>query len=158
MKQANRTTAPVNDVEKESLHLWMVLSRAYQSVVSLVNADIQSYGLNPTELGVLDFLYHSDEPQPLQKIGQKVLISSGNITYVVDKLEKKNLLARRSCDNDRRVIFAELTEQGNSFFEGIFDQHKQAIVEAMAGLTQEEKLVVIPLLKKLGFAAADKTV
>lgn len=145
-----------SDEEKEALHLLIVLSRAYQSVMNQVNEDIQSYGLNPTEFGVLDFLYHSENPQPLQKIGQKVLISSGNITYVVDKLEKKNMLCRRACENDRRVIFAELTDEGNQFFENIFAGHKQAIMKATKGLSHDEKLDIIPLLKKLGYAAVSK--
>ncbi|MFD1991009.1 MarR family winged helix-turn-helix transcriptional regulator [Paenibacillus nicotianae] len=147
-----------SDEEKESLHLLIILSRAYQAVMNQVNDDIQSYGLNPTEFGVLDFLYHSENPQPLQKIGQKVLISSGNITYVVDKLEKKKMLCRRACDNDRRVIFAELTAEGNQFFESIFTGHKQAIMKATQGLNHNEKLEIIPLLKKLGYAAANKEV
>lgn len=144
--------------EKESLHLLIVLSRTYQSIMTHIHRDIQSYGLNPTEFGVLDFLYHSETSQPLQKIGEKVLISSGNITYVVDKLEKKNMLCRRACEEDRRVIFAELTQEGKDFFESIFAGHKKVIQHAMAGLNHEEKLQVIPLLKQLGFAAAGKTV
>lgn len=77
-----------------SLDLFIVLARAYNSVVAHSIRDIQSHGLNSTEFGVLDLLYHKG-PQPLQKIGEKVLISSGNITYVADKLQKKICLSAR---------------------------------------------------------------
>ncbi|WP_209846864.1 MarR family winged helix-turn-helix transcriptional regulator [Paenibacillus sediminis] len=142
------------DDKQLSLHLMIVLSRAYNSVTDVTNRNIHSYNLNPTEFGVLDLLYHKGD-QPLQKIGEKVLISSGNITYVVDKLQKKNLVQRRACEEDRRVIYAELTEQGRKFFEEIFPQHELAIQRAVSALNEEEKKTAIELLKKLGLGAAN---
>ncbi|MDM5278514.1 MarR family transcriptional regulator [Paenibacillus silvae] len=139
-----------------SLQLFVVLIRAYNSVTSRSNRDIQSYGLNSTEFGVLDLLYHKG-PQALQKIGEKVLMSSGNITYVVDKLQNKNLLFRRPSKEDRRVIYAELTEEGKQLFTQIFPQHHQVIIDILDGLEASEKVEAIRLLKKLGLAAEGKT-
>lgn len=126
------------DDQDLALNLFVVLARAYNSVTSRTNRDIHSHGLNTTEFGVLDLLYYRG-PQPLQKIGEKVLISSGNITYVVDKLQKKNLLFRRASQDDRRVIYAELTDDGRHFFEQIFPQHHRVIMETVDGLSVEEK-------------------
>lgn len=138
----------------DSLDLLVVLSRSYNWVTAHTNRDIRRHGLNPTEFGVLEVLYHKG-PQPLQQIGEKILISSGNITYVVDKLEKKQLLVRKPCSEDRRVIFAELTEKGHQLLADIFPPHKQAIDKAVSGLTPEEKRQAIELLKKLGRAAQE---
>ena len=142
------------DHEDLSLYLLVVLSRAYNSVMAHSSRSIQSHGLNSTEFGVLDVLYHKG-PQPLQKIGEKVLISSGNITYVVDKLEKKNLLKRRASVEDRRVIYAELTAQGTELFERIFSGHKEKIAHAVSGLSDEEKQQASILLRKLGTTAQE---
>ncbi len=57
-----------------SLKLFVVLAKAQRSIADLVKEDIQRYGLNPTEFGVLELLYHEGE-QPLQKIGEKDPIS-----------------------------------------------------------------------------------
>lgn len=111
--------------------------------------DIRVKGLNRTEFGVLELLYHRG-PQPLQQIGGKVLMSSGNITYVVDKLEKKSLVKRRTSKEDRRLIYAEVTEEGCRFIEEIFPAHTTVIEQATGGLTAEEKRVASELLKKLG--------
>ncbi|MDR0268409.1 MarR family transcriptional regulator [Paenibacillus sp.] len=138
--------------DEMSLDLFIVLARAYNSVVAHSTRDIQSHGLNTTEFGVLDLLYHKG-PQPLQKIGEKVLISSGNITYVADKLQKKNLLVRKASPDDRRVIFADLTDEGRAFFEQIFPNHQQVLVHAVSGLSMEEKKLAAELLKKLGHSA-----
>ncbi|GIO70253.1 MarR family winged helix-turn-helix transcriptional regulator [Paenibacillus cookii] len=137
-----------------SLELFIVLARAYNSVVAHSSRDIQSHGLNTTEFGVLDLLYHKG-PQPLQKIGEKVLISSGNITYVADKLQKKNLLVRRASPDDRRVIFADLTDEGRAFFGSIFPSHQEVLVHAVEGLNEDEKKQAVELLKKLGHAAEE---
>lgn len=144
------------DNRELSLQLFVVLIRAYNSVTSRSNRDIQSHGLNSTEFGVLDLLYHKG-PQALQKIGEKVLMSSGNITYVVDKLQNKNLLFRRPSKEDRRVIYAELTEEGKQLFTQIFPQHHQVIIDILEGLEPSEKVEAIRLLKKLGLAAEGKT-
>ena len=75
----------------KALELFVVLSRAYNWVNAHAIRDIRCHGLNPTEFGILEALYHKG-PLPLQQVGEKVLISSGNITYVVDKLEQRQLL------------------------------------------------------------------
>jgi MarR family 2-MHQ and catechol resistance regulon transcriptional repressor len=135
-----------------SLELFTVLARAYNWVNAHAARDHRRYGLNSTEFGILELLYHKG-PLPLQQIGEKILISSGNITYSVDKLEQKHLLTRRHAQNDRRVIFAELTAQGQALLDDIFPQHAEVLRAATAGLTCEEKAQAISLLKKLGLAA-----
>ncbi|WIV20705.1 MULTISPECIES: MarR family winged helix-turn-helix transcriptional regulator [Paenibacillus] len=147
----------LRDERDLSLQLFVVLARAYNAVTARSNRDIQSHGLNTTEFGVLDLLYHKG-PQPLQKIGEKVLMSSGNITYVVDKLQSKNLLLRRASLEDRRVIYAELTDEGTAFFERIFPGHHEVIKEAEQGLTDDEKIEAIRLLKKLGLSASGQEI
>ncbi|MGG1660414.1 MarR family winged helix-turn-helix transcriptional regulator [Brevibacillus sp. NRS-1366] len=138
----------------DSLDLFVVLSRSFNWVTAHSNRSIRQFGLNPTEFGVLEVLYHKG-PQPLQQIGEKILISSGNITYVVDKLEKKQLLIRRPCSEDRRVIYAELTEKGNRFLAEVFPSHQEVIEKAVSGLSSEEKRQATELLKKLGRSAQD---
>lgn len=138
--------------EDSSLELFTVLSRAHNWVHTHATRDMRCYGLNPTEFGILELLYHKG-PRPLQQIGEKILISSGNITYAIDKLEQKQLLARRHAPHDRRVIFAELTDKGRTLLAEIFPQHVQALHKAMSGLTTDEQKQAIVLLKKLGLHA-----
>ena len=138
-----------------ALDLFIVLSRAYNWVNAHAIRDIRCHGLNPTEFGILEALYHKG-PLPLQQIGEKVLISSGNITYAVDKLEQKQLLVRKPSAQDRRVIFAELTSQGQELLSTLFPQHAEVIRAAVSSLSPEEQILAIQLLKKLGLAAQDK--
>jgi len=141
-----------NENHEEALELYIVLARASQWVNAHTDRDIRQHGLNRTEFGVLELLYHKG-PQPLQQIGSKVLMSSGNITYVVDKLEKKHFVRRRVSQEDRRLIYAEVTEEGSAFIEQVFPQHREVIQQSVAGLTVEEQKQAVELLRKLGVYA-----
>src|SRR5699024_4028425 len=94
--------------EELSLKLFVVLNRAFESINKRVEQDIKSLGLNTTEFAVLELIYNKGD-QPIQKIGEKVLIASSSITYVVDKLEKKRFLERKPCPKDRRITYATIT-------------------------------------------------
>ncbi|NOU72330.1 MarR family transcriptional regulator [Paenibacillus sp. LMG 31458] len=144
----------MSEQRNDSLDLYIALSRASEWVNAHGDRDIRHYGLNRTEFGVLELLYHKGA-QPIQQIGGKVLMSSGNITYVVDKLEKKEFVKRKTSSEDRRLIFAEITEKGKQFIEEIFPKHTEVIEKAVAGLTAEEKKIASQLLKKLGKFAQD---
>jgi len=135
----------------QSLKLFIVLSRAYRALNEEVNKVIQQRGLNPTEFAVLELLYHKGD-QPLQQIGGKILLASGSITYVVDKLEQKGYLRRNGCPKDRRVTYAQITDEGKALIEEIFPEHSQRINELMDVLSSEEKQTAIDLLKKVGLS------
>ena len=144
----------MSEQRNDSLDLYIALSRASEWVNAHGDRDIRNHGLNRTEFGVLELLYHKGA-QPIQQIGGKVLMSSGNITYVVDKLEKKEFVKRKTSTEDRRLVFAEITEKGKQFIEEVFPKHTEVIEKAVAGLTAEEKKIASQLLKKLGKFAQD---
>lgn len=139
---------------KQSLKLYIVLSRAHKAINETTNQFFQENGLNPTEFAVLELLYHKGR-QPLQQIGNKILLASGSITYVIDKLEKRGYLLRVSCPSDRRVTYAEITEEGEAFMSTVFPKHEQHLHELLSVLTNEEKDEAIKLLKKLGLSIKD---
>jgi MarR family transcriptional regulator, 2-MHQ and catechol-resistance regulon repressor len=135
----------------QSLKLFIVLSRAYRAVNEHVNKRIATFGLNPTEFAVLELLYHKGD-QPLQQIGGKILLASGSMTYVIDKLEKKELLKRVACKEDRRVTFAQITDKGKELIEEVFPTHQEEINQVMSVLNDEEKAQAIELLKRVGLS------
>ncbi|MUT68545.1 MarR family winged helix-turn-helix transcriptional regulator [Paenibacillus sp. NEAU-GSW1] len=146
--------AQMNDeAERTALKLLVVLSKAYKSVMEEAVKDIKTYGLSASEFGILEVLY-AKGPIPLQQIGDKILITSGTITYNIDKLENKGLLKRVPCEADRRVTFAELTEAGAALFDEIFPRHSNRMESVMGGLSTERQKETIELLKALGKGVA----
>ncbi|WP_340026304.1 MarR family transcriptional regulator [Paenibacillus sp. FSL K6-1096] len=154
MSSKNKTAATAADGQTEldqaaSLKLFVVLSKAYKSLMDLAVKDMKKHGLASAEFMVLEVLYHRTRI-PLQQIGEKILVTSGSITYNIDKLEKRGLLRRVPCEDDRRVTYAEITEAGRELFDDIFPQHVDFIHSLMGGLDSEEKAQAMLLLKKLG--------
>lgn len=139
---------------KQALKLYIVLSRATKAINEVTNQFFQAHKLNPTEFAVLELLFHKGR-QPLQKIGNKILLASGSITYVVDKLEKRGYITRTLCPNDRRITYAEISEKGKEFMAELFPRHEQKLHQLMGALSEEEKEQTINLLKKLGLSIKD---
>ncbi|WP_435163047.1 MarR family winged helix-turn-helix transcriptional regulator [Paenibacillus glycanilyticus] len=132
------------------LKLIRVLRNMVKELYASLEQDIESYGLSTENFRILEFLYNRG-PHPIQKISDTFAIPSGSITYVVDKLEKKGLVERIPIPGDRRKTNVSLTTAGRSSFDGIFPKHAQFISEQLSYATDEEKLVLIDVMKKIGY-------
>lgn len=137
-----------------SLKLFVVLSKAYRSLMDQAMRDMREQGLSPSEFGIMEVLYAKGRT-PIQQIAGKMLLTSGTMTYNIDKLEDKELIRRVLSREDRRVVFAELTEKGTALFDDIFPKHANKIQGMMDVLTAEEQQEAIRLLKLLGKGGAD---
>lgn len=151
MEQQNKSA----DETDLSLKLLVVLTRAAQSVRKGIEKDVRRYGLNVAEFGVLELLYHKGD-QPIQKIRGKILMASSSTTYIIDQLEKKQLIRRIPCPTDHRVTFASLTDEGTDMMNQIFPKHREAVRTLLGGVAGSEKKILIELLKKLGLYAASQ--
>jgi MarR family 2-MHQ and catechol resistance regulon transcriptional repressor len=138
-----------------ALKLWVVLARAYAAVGAHVTADIARHDLTVTEFGILEALHHKG-PLLLGEIQKKVLVTSGGITYLVDRLVAKGFVRRESCPTDRRARYAVLTPAGSRLIARIFPRHADAIVSAASGVGAREQEELTRLLRRLGHAAADR--
>ncbi|WP_210468175.1 MarR family winged helix-turn-helix transcriptional regulator [Sporosarcina sp. 6E9] len=139
-------------VDSEELKAVTVILRTSQAIQEVIRKDVAKYGLNPTEFSVLELLYHKGD-QPTQMIGKKVLLTSGSITYVVDKLVNKNYVIRKACPKDRRVTHAGLTESGKELMDEIFPKHKIIMEEVFDQLEADELIETVELLKRIGYRA-----
>jgi MarR family 2-MHQ and catechol resistance regulon transcriptional repressor len=137
-----------------ALKLWVILNRAQRAIGDRARRDLERQGLAPAEFAVLELLYHKG-PRTPGEIGAGVLMASGSITYVVDKLQERGMVARRPCTEDRRAVYVELTPEARARMDEVFPRHAAAVREAMAGLTSEEKGIAAALLKRLGKHARD---
>ncbi|HST58308.1 MAG TPA: MarR family transcriptional regulator [Longimicrobium sp.] len=145
--------ASEKDVE-QSLKLWVVLSRAFDAVQAHATADVARHGLTITEFGVMEALYHKG-PLMLGEVQRKILVTSGGVTYLIDRLAAKGLVERRRCEKDRRAYYAALTPQGEALIREIFPQHAAAIHRALGGLDEAEKEQAIAMMRALGRYAAE---
>ncbi len=80
-------------------------------------------------------------------------MTGASTTYVVKKLEKRGLMRRRTCAEDQRVIFGELTPKGRALIDEVFPAHVARLSEIMAGLSGAEKQTATRLLRRLSLHA-----
>lgn len=139
-------------MEKDhSLKAFVVLMKATRIIEDMLKKEISTYGINLSEFAVLEALYHKGE-LTVQQICQKVLINSGSMTYVIDKLVKKGLLNRKTSAGDRRVYYIQLTNEGRTFMDDIFPKHEAFISDIFSSLSEEEQEQFITMMKKVGFS------
>lgn len=136
-----------------ALKLFVVLARAQRAINERVEASLAPHHLTLTEFGILEALYHKG-PLLLGEVRIKILVSSGGITFLMDKLVQRGLVERQPCVSDRRARYAALTRKGETLMAQIFPPHADAIRDAMAGLSRTEQKQATALLKQLGLSAA----
>src|SRR5258705_6345364 len=134
-----------------SVHLWLILWKAYETIRKHALLHIESLGLGRSDFAVLELLHHKG-PTPVNRIGEKVRLTSGSITVAVDRLERKHLVERKNDPEDRRARVVHLTDNGARLIGCAFADHERALEQATSGLNEEERTESIRLLKKLGLS------
>lgn len=138
-----------SDTEKSTLNAFIKLMRATESINSRLNRHLADADLTLSQFGTLEALFHLG-PLNQRAIGEKILKSGGNITMVVDNLEKCGYVKRKKDPEDRRAVLIHLTKEGESFIRDFFPKHLDKILEEFSVLSEEEKQQLSKICKKLG--------
>src|SRR4051812_47595819 len=110
-----------------ALDTYIKLSRAISSFEKRILSHGTQEALTPSQFGVLEALYHLG-PLCQGEVSRKLLTSTGNMTLVLDNLEKLGLVRRIRSAEDRRMVSIELTSKGQQLIEEIFPRHVQAVL------------------------------
>ncbi|MEO8169021.1 MAG: MarR family transcriptional regulator, partial [bacterium] len=122
---------------------------AFSVFSKAADIDIDSYGLTQPQFGALECLGHLG-PMTIGQLCRKNLVSGGNMTVVVDNLEKLALVERFPSKEDRRATGVQLTPKGQKLFSDIFPKHAKHIAGLASVLSESEQEELGRLLKKLG--------
>jgi MarR family 2-MHQ and catechol resistance regulon transcriptional repressor len=136
-------------IEVRALNAFIKLTRATESLMSRLFRRGTADPLTISQFGVMETLYHLG-PLCQGELSGKLLRSGGNITLVIDNLEKQGLVRRERDLEDRRLVRVSLTSKGTELISEIFPKHIASIVEEMQALTPEEQEQLGELCKKLG--------
>ena len=138
--------------QERALKLFVVLTRASNAVTRTIHDHVDLGGLTDTEFAILEVLYHKG-PLLLGDVQKKILLSSGGVTYTVDRLAEKGFVERRECERDRRARYAALTSKGEALMHRLFPGHADRIEDVFTALSAREQDEAIALLRKLGLSA-----
>jgi MarR family 2-MHQ and catechol resistance regulon transcriptional repressor len=143
-----------SEQDKLTLNAFIKMMRATESINQRLNRHLTDHNLTVSQFGVLEALLHLG-PLNQSSLGAKLLKSGGNITMVIDNLEKANWVRRKRNPKDRRSVLIHLTKKGKAFIESFFPEHLDKIREEFSVLTDEEKKQLARICKKLGKKEAE---
>ncbi len=99
---------------------------------------------------VLAALYRRRDGVTMSELSRMLLVSNGNATTVVDRLEKDGLVLRTPSTTDRRSVVVALTPEGLAHFEGLADDHEAEISRLFGGLSEADLDTLNDILKRMG--------
>lgn len=135
--------------EVKTLNAFIKLMRATESINNRLNRHLAEQDLTVSQFGVLEALLHLG-PLNQKALGEKLLKSGGNITLVVDNLEKSGWVERQQNPRDRRSMLIHLTEEGKSLISAYFPQHLNNIMEEFECLSNKELDQLADMCKRVG--------
>ena len=146
---------PGNSKEVRALGTYVKLMRAAESITSRVHKHLSCVGLTVSQFGVLEAIYHLG-PLSQKDLGRKILRSSGNITMVIDNLEKRRLVKRERDTLDRRMFIVHLTGEGQKLIRKIFPSHAALITNELGVLKATDQKILGDLCKKVGVGVNER--
>ena len=133
----------------EALNSYIKLIRSAESLSSKINLELSEYRLTESQFGVLDALLHLG-PMKHKEIGKKILKSGGNITMVINNLERRELVQRKRGEQDKRQFIIHLTSKGKSKILETLPHISKSIKKYFEILSKEEKKELERLCKIVG--------
>jgi MarR family 2-MHQ and catechol resistance regulon transcriptional repressor len=127
----------------------IVMRKMFDALSDSLAPQWKELGINETEFFTL-FALDANGPLSIQDIGSKVHLTSGTMTYVINKLEKKAYIKRVQCEEDRRKFFVELTKEGKDFWDKIIELHMTHMDAAFSHVDEDLVLDTIEKMKKIG--------
>lgn len=144
-----KTTKKYGKKADLALTTWVKLARAFSSFNKRSIESIRTFGLTQPQFAVIEIIGHLG-PLKVGEICNKMLVSGGNMTLVLDNIEKLGFIERVHSLEDRRAILIQLTQKGKDLFDEVFKNHVEHVTKLMSVLSAEEQKTLGELLKKLG--------
>jgi len=135
--------------EERALNAYIKLARAANSALAYARVGLEDAGLSLGQFAVLEALYHVG-PLCLGDLARRILTSGGNLTLVVDNLEKRGLVKRQQEGRDKRFVLATISPAGRRLIARIFPGHARRITEVMGRLSAADQEKLGELCRKLG--------
>ena len=141
----------MSDLSKRRLKMWIRLL----GVTRLAENRLREYlrvehDTTLPRFDVMAALWRRRDGVTMSELSRLLLVSNGNATAVVDRLEKDGLVARRPSETDRRIVHVALTEAGLRNFEALAEGHEAEVARLFAGLSDDELDQMTAILKRMG--------
>lgn len=138
-------------LSKRRLKMWIRLLGVTRAAESHLREFLRvQHDTTLPRFDVMAALYRRREGVTMSELSRLLLVSNGNATTVVDRLENDGLVRRTPSETDRRTVFVALTPEGLRQFEGLATQHEAEVGRLFANLSEADLDVLTDILKRMG--------
>jgi DNA-binding MarR family transcriptional regulator len=140
----------MSPLAKRRLSAWVRLLGVTRRTESALREALRAEGTTLPRFDVLAALHRRPDGVTMSELSRMLLVSNGNATAVVDRLEAEGLCRRTPSPSDRRTVFAALTPEGRARFERLASEHEAHVDRLFGALTESDLDALASLLKRMG--------
>jgi len=141
--------APPQTLSKRRLKTWLRMLRVTRTVEAGLREHLRlEHGTTLPRFDVMAALFRRREALSMSELSRLLLVSNGNATAVVDRLEADGLARRSQAAGDRRTVHVALTEAGVAAFEAMASSHEARLDGLLGGLTPEDMDALREILRR----------
>lgn len=134
---------------KESLRTWLRMLSCETVIEQRLRTLLrESFSITLPQFDVLAELDRAGQPLTMSQLSRELMVSNGNVTGVIDRLEKTGMAKRVRAEHDRRVQYIELTPKGKKEFNKIAAHHERWLDDLLSGLSLKDMNQLQQLLLK----------
>ncbi len=156
MKTKEKSNEQVTAHSKESLRTWLRLLSCETVIEQQLRTLLrQNFSVTLPQFDVLSELERAGDPLTMSQLSKELMVSNGNVTGVIDRLEKTEFVKRVRAEHDRRIQFIELTAKGRKEFNRMASRHVRWVADLLSGLSLTEMNRLQDLLLKARESVSD---
>jgi DNA-binding MarR family transcriptional regulator len=145
MRVERKSVRQGGGLRRHSVLAWLRMWRVVQKVERAAIEHLRAYGLNYAQFDVLAHV-GAAEGCKQKELGASLLVTKGNVSHLVDHMERRGLISRRQEGRTNRLY---LTEEGRQLFEEVVPAHEDLVHQQMSALSEEEQAQLHELLREL---------
>jgi DNA-binding MarR family transcriptional regulator len=142
--------------DHSALRIWLRLLTCTQLIERRVRSGLrEEFATTLPRFDLMAQLERHREGLKMNELSRMLMVTGGNITAIVDQLEKEGQVERLDDSADRRAFRIRLTRSGEKSFTEMAAAHEQWVVELLGGLSGKERDELLKLLAKLKLHAME---
>ncbi len=139
-----------NDTDTKKLGLWLRLITNSNIVEKKIRNLFRSeFGVTLPRFDLMSALYREQGGLTMGELSRRLLVSNGNVTGIVERLQKEDMVKRWVLPTDRRIYSVGLTPKGRIEFKRMADRHKEWIADIFRDLKDDDLAQMIPMMDRM---------
>lgn len=149
MNNKEKKSNPGEPRSKEAIRTWLRLL----SCETVIEQQLRSFfrkqfDVTLPQFDVMAELERTGKPMTMSELSRELMVSNGNVTGVIDRLERAGFVTRTRAEHDRRVQYIALTPEGRSRFDDMARHHEAWLDDLFSDLSREDMASLQKLLLK----------